>query len=175
MKKETMYEYAGVDLFLQFKEFVTSNYFEIMTAVLEAEKVVIIAWNAFVDSCDEEVQKLCLKDVPSKKFWDKHFAPVLSEGPVEQELRQTEIALGPVVCTTQADKSEPKHSIITPGSGIKRVITTSVDWQEKQRRIMSTVNEEATVVNVPLVGMAAVFESGNSPDMVSQQSTLAFR
>ena len=38
-----------------------------------------------------------------------------------------------------------------------------------------TVSEETTVVTMPLVGKVAVFEPSNSPDMVSQQSTLAFR
>ena len=174
-KNETMYKYTGVDLSLKFKEVVETLYLEMMIAVLNAEKVVITEWNAFVDSCDEDIQKMCQKDVPSKKFWDKHFALALSEGPVEQPLRRTQIASGPVVCTTQADKSEAKHSVITPGWGIKRMITTSVDAQAKQRRRMNTVSEEATVVTMLLVGMAAVFEPSNSPDMVSRQSTLASR
>ena len=163
-----MYKYTGVDLSLKFKEFVENNYFEMMIAVLNAEKVVMTEWNAFVDNCDENIQKMCQKDAPSKKFWDKHFGLALSERPVEQPLGRIQNASSQVVCTTQAAKSEAQHSVITPGWGIKRMITTSVDAQAKQRRRMNTVSEEATVVTMLLVGMAAVFEPSNSLDMVSQ-------
>ena len=106
-------------------------------------------WNAFVDNCDETKQKMCQRDAPSKAFWDKHFGLALSERPVEQPLGRIQIASSQVVCTTQADKSEAKHSVITPGWGIKRMITTSVDAQVKQRRRVNTVSEDATVVTMP--------------------------
>ena len=41
------------------------------------------------------------------------------------------------------------HSVIRPGWGIKRMITTSVDAQVKQRRRVNTVSEDATVVTMP--------------------------
>ena len=114
-----MYKYTGVDLSLKFKEFVENTYFEMMIAVLNAEKVVITEWNAFVDNCDETIQKIYQKDAPSKKFWDKHFGLALSERPVQQPLERTQIASSQVVCTTQAAKSEAQHSVITPRGGSK--------------------------------------------------------
>ena len=103
----------------------------------------------FVDNCDDTIQKMCQKDAPSKKFWDKHFGLALSERPVEQPLVRIQNASSQVVCTTHADKSEATHSVITPGWGIKRMITTSVDAQVKQRRRVNTVSEDATVVTMP--------------------------
>ena len=146
-----------------------------MTAVLEAEKVVITAWKAFLDSCDEEIQKLCPRDEPSQKFWDKHFASALSAVPVEPALSRTEIVSNRGACSTEVEESGSKHSIVPSGSGIKRVLNISADEQEKQRRKTNTATGDAAMPNGPRVGMAAVFRCGTSQDMVVQQSVPAFR
>ena len=98
-----------------------------------------------------------------------------NQSTVEQALGRTEIAPDPVVCMTQAAKSEPKHPSITSGSGFKRDINTSVHGPAKQRRGTSLVDEDSTVANDPLAGLAAVYGSGTSPDVVVQQSPMAFK